>query len=218
LPDAPDALRAIALADSVAIDPHKWLYAPLEAGCALVRDAEALRSAFSFHPPYYTFDGDASDPPLNYHEWGLQNSRGFRALKVWATIRQVGRSGYRTMISDDIRLSREMHRLASEHEEIEALTQSLSISTFRYVPASLRGHTHDEASLEYLNDLNTEILAELQRDGRVYVSNAVIGQTFALRACIVNFRTSSQDVAEVIRATVEIGRRVDAQMQAARGR
>ncbi len=218
LDDAPEALGAIALADSVAIDPHKWLYAPLEAGCALVRDAEALRSAFSFHPPYYRFDGDANDPPLNYHEWGLQNSRGFRALKVWATIRQVGRSGYRTMISDDIRLSREMHRLASEHEEIEALTQSLSISTFRYVPRSLRAQMHEEASLEYLNALNTEILAQLQRDGQVYVSNAVIGRTFALRACIVNFRTDSRDVAEVIRATVDVGRSVDARMQAARGR
>ena len=83
------------------------------------------------------FDGDAEDPPTNFHEWGPQNSRGFRALKVWTTIRQVGRQGYVKMIGDDIELAREMHRLAGGAEELEALTQSLSITTFRYVPADL---------------------------------------------------------------------------------
>ena len=75
------------LADSVAVDPHKWLYAPLEAGCALVRDPEALRAAFAYHPPYYHFDERAT----NYVDYGPQNSRGFRALKVWLALRQVGR-------------------------------------------------------------------------------------------------------------------------------
>src|SRR5204863_1188517 len=82
LDDAPPALRAMAFADSVAVDPHKWLYAPLEAGCAIVRDPEKLRSAFSFHPVYYHFAGEAADPPTNFYEWGPQNSRGGRAIKV----------------------------------------------------------------------------------------------------------------------------------------
>ncbi|HEY2162394.1 MAG TPA: pyridoxal-dependent decarboxylase, partial [Gemmatimonadaceae bacterium] len=137
LPDAPAELRALALADSIAVDPHKWLYAPLEAGCALVRRPNALRDAFAFHPRYYTFDGQVDDPPTNFYEWGPQNSRGFRALKVWTTIQQVGREGYQRMIADDIGISREMHRLASGEAELEALTQSLSINTFRYIPAGL---------------------------------------------------------------------------------
>ena len=77
VPEAPDDLRALGLADSVAVDPHKWLYAPLEAGCALVRDPERLRAAFAYHPPYYHFDEHAT----NYLDYGPQNSRGFKALE-----------------------------------------------------------------------------------------------------------------------------------------
>ena len=102
VPDAPDALRALSLADSVAVDPHKWLYAPLEAGCALVRDPARLRAAFAYHPPYYHF----GEHGTNFVDYGPQNSRGFRALKVWLALRQAGAAGYRQMIGDDIRLSR----------------------------------------------------------------------------------------------------------------
>jgi glutamate/tyrosine decarboxylase-like PLP-dependent enzyme len=212
LDDAPADLRALSRADSVAIDPHKWLYAPLEAGCALVRNARTLHDAFAFHPPYYTFDGAAEDPPTNFYEWGPQNSRGFRALKVWATIAQSGRDGYKRMIGEDIALSREMYRLASETDELEALTQSLSIATFRYVPARLRDSRHDPDALEYLNRLNTELLARLQHEGRVYLSNAVIGNVFALRACIVNFRTTAADVHTVVEEAVRVGRLVDKEL------
>ena len=104
MPEAPDDLRGLTLADSVAVDPHKWLYAPLEAGCALVRDAEALRAAFAYHPPYYHFEERAT----NYVDYGPQNSRGFRALKVWLALRHVGAAGYRRMIGDDMRLSQAM--------------------------------------------------------------------------------------------------------------
>ena len=80
--EAPAELAGLAEADSVAFDPHKWLYSALEAGCALVRRPGALRDAFSYSPPYYRFDGEKEDPRTNYFELGLQNSRGFRALKV----------------------------------------------------------------------------------------------------------------------------------------
>jgi glutamate/tyrosine decarboxylase-like PLP-dependent enzyme len=104
LPDAPADLKALALADSVAVDPHKWLYAPLEAGCVLVRDPAHLRDAFSYTPSYYKFDTEGEEPPSNYYELGPQNSRGFRALKVWLGLRQAGREGYARMIADDCRL------------------------------------------------------------------------------------------------------------------
>ncbi len=210
LRDAPAELRAIALADSVAVDPHKWLYAPLEAGCALVKRPSELHDAFAFHPPYYTFEGNAEDPPTNFHEWGPQNSRGFRALKVWTTIQQVGREGYERMIGDDIALSRLMHRLAGEQEELGTLTQSLSISTFRYVPTDL-AHRADAA--QYLNELNTSLLARVQADGTAYLSNAVLDGVFALRACIVNFRTTEQDVRQTIETVVRLGRSVDERLR-----
>jgi glutamate/tyrosine decarboxylase-like PLP-dependent enzyme len=218
LDDAPASLRAMELADSVAVDPHKWLYAPLEAGCALVKNRDALHHAFSFHPPYYLFDGDAEDPPTNFHEWGPQNSRGFRALKVWLTMRQVGRRGYVTMIGDDISLARELHRLAAADGELEALTQALSITTFRYVPTDLRERRHDKETGEYLNQLNTALLAKLQEEGTVYLSNAVIGPVFALRACIVNFRTTSKDIQMLIDATLAAGRSIDMKLRAAAAR
>ena len=119
-----DDIRGLSHADSVAVDPHKWLYAPLEAGCTLVKDPDALLAAFSYRPEYYHFTADAK----NYFEHGIQNSRGFRALKVWLQLRQAGRAGYARMIDQDIRLAREFHRIASEHPELEALTQHLGVT------------------------------------------------------------------------------------------
>ena len=131
VPDAPADLRALSAADSVAVDPHKWLYAPLEAGCALVRDPDALRAAFAYHPPYYHFDEQVT----NYVDYGPQNSRGFRALKVWLALQHAGAAGYRTMIADDMRLSRVMADAVRRSDELELVTQALSITTFRCVPA-----------------------------------------------------------------------------------
>jgi aromatic-L-amino-acid/L-tryptophan decarboxylase len=201
---APDDLAAMAVADSLAVDPHKWLYAPLEAGCALVRDPGALRAAFSYTPPYYHFDSaDAASPP-NYYELGPQNSRGFRALKVWLGIRQAGRRGLAMSIEDDMRLSRELFRIVGEHPELEAVTQGLSITTFRYVPIGV--DAADQASRERLNALNRQLLDHLQRSGRAYVSNALVDGRFVLRACIVNFRTDEADLLALRDAVVEIGR------------
>src|SRR4029077_10339226 len=154
VPEAPDDLHALSLADSVAVDPHKWLYAPLEAGCALVRDQDALRAAFAYHPPYYHFEERAT----NYVDYGPQNSRGFRALKVWLALRQAGASGYRRMIADDIRLSRAMADAVGRHEELQLATQELSITTFRYVPEDLQPLGGDSRVEQYLNDLNAALL------------------------------------------------------------
>ena len=208
LPEASDALRALSLGDSVAVDPHKWLYAPIEAGCSLVRDPEKLHEAFVFHPPYYHFPSDAQDPKTNFHEWGPQNSRGFRALKVWMSIRQIGREGYERMLRDDIALARELFDLTSQHDELEAFTHSLSISTFRYVPKTLKAdaESREPGRQDQLNELNAAILDRTQRDGIVYLSNAVIGDRYALRACVVNFRTTSRDIRAVVDCAVEAGR------------
>jgi glutamate/tyrosine decarboxylase-like PLP-dependent enzyme len=206
VPDAPAALRALSEADSVAVDPHKWLYAPLEAACALVRDEGKLRDAFSYHPPYYHFGDEA----LNYFDLGPQNSRGFRALKVWLALQQAGREGYVEMIAEDMRLSRELFAEVSHFPELEAMTQSLSIATFRFVPSGLEP---GDAAQAYLDQLNRELLTRLQNDGEAYLSNALIQGKFALRACIVNFRTSLPDVHALPPLVVRIGREVDAELR-----
>ncbi|CAN5162930.1 aspartate aminotransferase family protein [soil metagenome] len=203
-PGVPDDLRALSLADSVAVDPHKWLYAPLEAGCVLVRDPELLRAAFSYHPPYYHFAGEV----MNYVDYGPQNSRGFRALKVWLALRQVGRRGYERMIGDDIRLSEALHAAAARHPEIETFTQSLSISTFRYVPRELRADVGSATTEEYLNTLNEALLERIQSSGEAFVSNAVIRGRYLLRACIVNFNTTMVDVEAIPEIVTRLGRDV----------
>jgi aromatic-L-amino-acid/L-tryptophan decarboxylase len=207
VPDAPAEFAGLSEADSLAVDPHKWLYAPLEAGCALVRDVEKLRAAFSYHPAYYHFGDEA----INYYDLGPQNSRGFRALKVWLALQQVGREGYVQMISEDIRLSQAMFDRISRYPELEALSQGLSIATFRYVPTDLKNG--DESTEKYLDDLNREILTRLQQSGEVYPSNAVVHGKFALRCCIVNFRTSLEDVEAFFPILVNTGRQVDSTMR-----
>jgi glutamate/tyrosine decarboxylase-like PLP-dependent enzyme len=191
----------------VAVDPHKWLYAPLEAGCALVRNPKQLRDAFAYHPPYYHFGAEA----INYFDLGPQNSRGFRALKVWLALQQVGRDGYVQMLSDDIRLARELFHRIPRYPALQAFTQSLSITTFRYVPQDLNsGSEHVE---HYLDQLNKELLTRLQNSGEAYLSNAVIHGKFVLRACIVNFRTSLADVEALLPLIVRIGEDLDAALR-----
>ena len=207
--EAPDDLRGLSRADSVAIDPHKWLYAPLEAGCALVRDPERLRAAFAYHPPYYHFD----ERVTNYVDYGPQNSRGFRALKVWLGLRHVGAAGYRRMIADDIRLSQTMADAVSKHDSLQLVTQELSITTFRYVPPDLRANVGDEAVERHLDALNRTLLDRLQRGGEAFLSNAVVGGRYVLRACIVNFHTTEADVAAVPEIAARLGRIVDAELR-----
>jgi glutamate/tyrosine decarboxylase-like PLP-dependent enzyme len=208
-PEAPDDLRALGDADSVAVDPHKWLYAPLEAGCALVRNVDALRRAFAYHPPYYHFDEQAT----NFVDFGMQNSRGFRALKVWLALRQAGANGYRRMISDDIQLSRAMARAVEQRADLELMTQALSITTFRYVPPPLRPRQDEPRVAEYLDALNRELLDAIQRGGEVFVSNAVVQGRFLLRACIVNFHTTAADVEAVPEIVGRVGAELDARMR-----
>jgi aromatic-L-amino-acid decarboxylase len=209
VPGAPEDLLAMADADSVAVDPHKWLYAPLEAGCALVRRATDLQRTFSYHPSYYHFDQEVT----NYYEYGPQNSRGFRALKVWLALRQVGRSGYVEMIGDDMRLARQLHDLVRQHPDFEAMTQHLSITTFRYVPQDLRSAPPSTDTEDYLRRLNEDVLSRIERSGQAFLSNAVVGGKFALRACIVNFRTSREDIELLPPLISRLGREADDAMR-----
>jgi aromatic-L-amino-acid decarboxylase len=203
VPSQSHLFEGIREADSIAIDPHKWLYSPLEAGCVLVKDPNHLTETFSSHPVYYNFNIEDGPAGINFYEYGLQNSRGFRALKVWTSLQHLGRSGYEKLIGEDIRLSQQMFSLADKHPELEAVSQNLSITTFRYV-----GPVSDERKMndEELNHLNEKLLNLIQQKGEAFLSNAVIKAKFCLRACIVNFRTTEKDIQEVIHIVVREGR------------
>ncbi len=212
LPEAPADLRCLSLADSIAVDPHKWLYCPIEAACVLTRHTSALRSAFSFHPDYYHFD-ESQLSATNYYELGMQNSRGFKALKVWLALRRAGRQGYCDSIRDDIRLARALFTGVDEHAELQAHSINLSIACFRYVPPDIAAD--DPGAAAYLNDLNKALLQELQSGGHVFLSNAVADDVYLLRACIVNFRTRDEDIEAIPDIIAALGRRLDRAMRPA---
>jgi aromatic-L-amino-acid/L-tryptophan decarboxylase len=132
---------------------------------------------------------------------------------VWLALRQVGRAGYERMIRDDIELTRAMHDAVSRHSDLEAFTCQLSIATFRYVPRGVDRRAVD--AQPYLDELNKQIVERLQLGGEIFVSNAVIGGRYLLRACIVNFRTTREDVEAVPEIVARVGADVHAEMRRA---
>ncbi|MDH4057265.1 MAG: pyridoxal-dependent decarboxylase, partial [Cyclobacteriaceae bacterium] len=209
VPELKSMFEGVEEADSIALDPHKWLYNPIEAGCTLVKNPQHLVDTYSSHPEYYNFSSEG-DSTQNFYEYGFQNTRGFRALKVWLTLQQVGRQGYINLISNDIRLSELFFSLAKTHSELEAITQNLSITTLRYIPATLKNDI--ERNKDYLNKLNEALLNELQKVGEVFLSNAVVRGKYCLRACIVNFRTTATDIEEVVKIIVREGKKMHAKL------
>ena len=207
IPKYKNLFDGIQEADSIALDPHKWLYAPLEAGCTLIKNPQHLIDTYSSHPDYYNFSNQDDEPAVNYYEYGFQNSRGFRALKVWMALQQVGKNGYIEMISEDIELSKLLFEEAKQHSELEAVTQNLSITTLRYTPIDFK---QDET---YLNTLNEKLLNELQQGGEVFLSNAVVADKYCLRCCIVNFRTSRKDILEIVDIIVREGQKIHESLQ-----
>lgn len=215
LPEADEDLKALGRADSLALDPHKWLYSPIEAGCALLRDGRKLSDTFSFQPSYYRFDIEGEEAPTNYYELGMQNSRGFRALKVWLAFRQAGADAFAESIREDIRLARALADAAEAHPELELVSSRLSIVTLRFVPRDLRASTREGEA--YLDELNEAILERLQGGGECFLSNAVVRDRFLLRACIVNFRTRIEDVEALPEIVATIGRQLDPVLRAEKG-
>lgn len=196
-------LRALARADSVALDPHKWLYVPVEAGLILVRDPAALRQAFSLVPPYLRTDDDlegVSGPPW-FSEFGFQQTRGFRALKVWMCLEHLGLDGYRALVEHDLEMAGRLARRVAEDPDLELVAGGLGVVCFRCVPAALRG---DEAGVEALN---RALLTEVQLGGRAFLSGTVLRGRFVLRACIVNPGTTAGDVDALVDRVREAGAR-----------
>jgi aromatic-L-amino-acid decarboxylase len=178
--------------DSVGIDPHKWLYIPVECGCAMVRDAKAMRDAFSLVPPYLR---DDTALPW-FSEFTIQQTRGFRALKLWMVLQQVGLDAYGSQIANDIALARDLRSRLTAHGDFEIVSAGpLSITCFRYAPAWARD----------VDALNRAVAERVQRDGAAFLTTTELGGRPVLRACIVNFRTTPADLDALIAAIVAAG-------------
>ena len=201
-----ELFRGLERADSVSLDPHKWLYVPVDAGGLLFRDDEVFRSAFSSQDAeYIKRHGYAADEAFAFWDYGVELSRRFRALKIWLTLRYYGVRRIAAAISDDISLAAYLGELVEQADDFELMAPvELSICCFRYVPPALtaRLRTASESERIAINDeldrLNTRIMNGVQTGGRAYVSNASIRGRFALRACITNFRTTRADIKETL--------------------
>ena len=188
-------LDGIERADSV--DPHKWLSTPLGSGCIIVRDIQSLAESFDVSADY-VHEEEGVDRGVNLGFRGPQFSRGFDALKVWVSLLAHGRKAYARRIEHDIELTRYLAARVDERPDFELLASGLSICCFRYRPEGV----DDEESL---NQLNERLLTELQVDGRVFPSNAILDGRYSLRTCIVNFRTEADDLDRVLDVAAELG-------------
>jgi aromatic-L-amino-acid/L-tryptophan decarboxylase len=185
-------------ADSLCIDAHKWLYAPVDCSALLLHDAAATGRAFGAGVDDYVRIL-ATQPAETFAFWdhGLELSRRFRALKLWATLRFHGAGRLAAAIGEEIRLAGHLAELVAAAEDFELLAgPGLSICCFRHAPKHV-----DEPALDAHNE---RILQALQGDGRVYLSNATVDGHFALRACITNFRTTRADVERVLTVVREL--------------
>lgn len=189
----PERFAGLARADSLSLDPHKWLYMPVDCGCALFKDPRAARAAFSDTAEYMRPLTDDAIEGFAFFDESFELSRRFRALKLWLSLRYHGLAAFRDSIRNDLECAERLRDRVASNPDLELLARGdLSAVCFRYRP---KGTQAPEAELDALN---TDLLRRIIRRGRVYLSNARIHDRFALRACIVNFRTTARDVDAVI--------------------
>src|SRR3954452_8840531 len=181
------ALAGMELADSIALDPHKWLYQPIELGCLLVRDGSLLRRGFEITPDYLT-DVEASEREVNFSDLGLQLTRTCRALKLWISLRSFGVGAFRAAIDRCLDLAAEAQRQIEASPELELMTEaSLGIVTFRRHPSGV-----DNEAL--LDRMNAGLARQIQDQGDIFVSTARVRGRLVLRLCILNHSTSQAEV------------------------
>lgn len=201
-------------AASVSLDPHKWLYAPVDCGCLLFRDEQSVRSVFSSgEADYIKVHEQTDDESFAFWDYGIELSRRFRALKIWLMLRYYGARRVAAAISKDNALAAELAEHVNAAEDFELLTPvELSVCCFRYVPTALRAKLSSDDKEERarvndeLDELNARIMHRVQRSGRAYLSNATLHGRYSLRACITNFRTTSRDIKETLETVRDAAR------------
>jgi len=192
-------LQAIEAADSLAFDLHKWLYVPYEVGCTLIRDTKKHREAFAITPNYLLREQRGLSGGLDStNNYGFELSRGFKALKVWMSLKEHGRAKYAAMISQNNRQAVYLGELVEQHPNLELMAPvSMSITCFRMVYPGL--------GEEDLRELNREILLCLQEEGIASPSSTILHGRYTLRVANVNQRTRKEDMELLIREVLRIG-------------
>jgi len=194
-----DALRAMEEADSLAFDLHKWLYVPYEVGCTLIRDAKKHRDSFAITPNYLLQEQRGLSGGLDsINNYGFELSRGFKALKVWMSLKEHGREKYAALIAQNNRHAAYLAELVEQHPNLELMAPvSMSITCFRMTHPSL-----DEVALR---ELNREILLRLQEEGIASPSSTLLNGKYTLRVANTNQRTRREDMDLLVREVLRLG-------------
>ena len=192
-------VEGLEMADSLALDPHKWLHAPFEAGCALVRDAKKHYAAFSLHPEYLEEKPRGVAAGEYLFDYGFELSRGFKALKIWMSLKEHGTEKFGRLIDQNIAQAHYLTRLIEAEPDLELMAPTvINIVCFRY-----RLKHADEAAHEAVN---TEIMLRLQEAGTAVMTDTTIHGRHCLRAAINNHRTRREDLDLLVKEVVRIGR------------
>lgn len=198
---APEKFAGLNQADSLSLDPHKWLYQPLDCGCLLFRDPQVARTAFAYTGEYTRALSQDPVEAFSFFEESIELSRRFRALKLWLSLRYHGLGAFREAMAEDLGHAQRLAAAVDADERLERVAPvELSAVCFRY-----RGAARDEGKLD---QLNRATLRRVIERGRVYLSNASIRGKFALRACFVNHRSSDADVDAVVQEVLAAGAEV----------
>src|SRR5437870_12063330 len=177
-------------ADSIALDPHKWLYLPVDVGCVIYRNPEIARATFAHEAEYTRMFGEEADEAFVCWDYGPELSRRFRALKVWMLLKGVGLDSLGEAIESNLACARHLESMVRASDDFEMVAPvELSIFCLRHVPVQLRNK-----SPQAIDAFNERLLIALQRDGSSYLSNATLAGRFALRACVLNYRTTLRDM------------------------
>jgi aromatic-L-amino-acid decarboxylase len=190
-------LDGLGLAHSITIDPHKWLFQPIESGCILVRDRNWLREAFDVSPEYLK-DVDERDGEINYYQQSVQLTRQTRALKLWMSLKVFGARAFRSAVDAGFENAEYLEAKIKGMKDWEVITPAtLGIVTFRFSPGGL--------SLNELNELNQLVADRLTQSGVAFVATTVLKGIKALRMCPINPRTSEEDLDRTLRKLTELG-------------
>ena len=207
--------RGLNQADSVVVNPHKWLYVPAEAGCILVREPRALRDTFHIAADYLQEkdESDAtSDGLLDFKDYSPQLSRNFRALKVWMTFKTYGARKLRAAIESNIEIMRYLaERIDQSQDFVRLAPVPLSVVCFQYRTPDISV----QGDQKYLDELNNRLLVELEKDGRVFLSGTKIHGMRVLRSCSVNHRLRREDVDFLLDVIRQVGRSLIGEVQSA---
>ncbi|MGD8753800.1 MAG: aspartate aminotransferase family protein [Anaerolineales bacterium] len=211
LPEMRPLYKGLEQADSVTLDPHKWLYIPYECGCVLVKNPEKLRRAFSMTAPYLRGTLPTEYTGLDYFEYGPQMSRGFKALKVWMSLKHYGVEGYQRLLRQNVECAKHLDRLVRGSEDFEALHDpTLFIYAFCYAPKDLRSTAGESVEREgeinaYLDRVNQRIADEIQLSGLAFIMSSKVNGRTVLRLSICSHRTTLEDIDIVFAKLKELG-------------